>query len=331
MKRFAPFILLVLFAGGLAAIVNFVYRHSPEEMLVGAMSGFADSEAFAADIRIETLVSSDAIGLDLGDDIPEIRIPVAFEGRSWFRLPDDGVFGAKADLALAGGGEEPAEGALTIEWVALGDGMSYVFTDNFPESPAGAPDLSRLNGQWMSFTGADLSRLMGGDITVKGPEEEAEEGVTGSEERPDAPSPGILRRMLAGGELFAVSKQMVSGKVRGRSARHYLLGYDPDAMADFIGALQAAHEGRELTQSERDGISGMLGDFLIHAEVWIDKDTMELLKFGVDLRPLAGSTSAPWSITIEPVSFGDEVEIQAPAEHVPLLEMLLNSLIPASA
>ena len=319
MRHTGLYIAVIASVIGLIAITSFVNVESADEILQAALEDFVSHDSFTAYILLETLVSTEVLGISLGENVSPLRMPLGLGGNAEVRYGNDEPFRLYADLGVTTEGEESGEDAIHVEYLSGGHGEGFIRIRNIPVSTSALIRLHKLNDVWRRISADDLAKLTGGDVVVGTVQETEEENRKVTADF----STDILRKLLARGGVFAVAEEIPRGPNDVEQNTHYVLRYDEGAVKEIVAVLVEEFEGEILRDSDKMNILNIFNEFSLHVEVWIDENTKQITKFGYDLRPLPGTLSPPTRVIVEILGYDTKGDIPVlPEDAQSVMEFL---------
>jgi hypothetical protein len=306
-----------LVALGMIAVVAIGLRMGGPDhkgAVTAAFAGLAAREEVSGTIRIETLVSSDAIGIR-APGVPAIRLPIGVAGPFRLSMPKGAAPLFAADLHLALEGGETTADAPSVDLVTDGHGALAIRPHRFPSSAQVGIDAQQLNDRWLRISAEEFALLTGAPAT-----EAPEDGAPLA-----APDARAFMASLAAAPLTAAVR-IGSAEVGGRDTWHYRIGTDAATLVAFVEEATSQYLGRPLTEADRAAMDAALSSNDVVAEVWVGKEDGALAKFGFDLRPREGNDAPPVRVILE---FGGDAAPSAdrmPEDAVDLMQTFLQQL-----
>lgn len=323
MKKQYVIIAFILVVAGLALVASYVRGgdEPPEMLAFRALRRFAAAENVSADINVSTFIASSSLTFDESNQpkIDAALVPVSASGKMRLRRRPDAPLQADARLVVTVG---QMLGRSEIGADIIADGSeAFLKLSGMPAETEAGVSIKALDDRWMSF-----DRETAAAIVLR-----KKLAAVSDRESAPVPSAGFSRLLshFTSGDLFALDRQMVSEFVGGRPTRHFAVVFNKEKVGVLIADLFAAVEGREAAPEEAAAAAARVGaDYALNGEIWVDKKTAELRKFGFEVQPVSAENAAiPLRVVVEFDDYGSPVVIEAPAGATPFADIVKNELL----
>jgi hypothetical protein len=307
-------ILIIIFAAlvGIGAYLAPIISDDPVASVAAALRNLDATE----DVAVELTVGMSVPAAEVDAAAPLPFIPVILSGLAYVDMPRKEVPSAHGAFSIVGAKNEAGENSI-VEVRLASDGTAYMKLDDLPHGAAFDGIVDLLDGKWTSIESWKLASLLLGrdavnaDRVAATPEAAAENWTR-------------IRALVTGGELFALKERAVNRPFDGKPSRRYVLTVLDEPAVELVEEVDRLILGRYPNAEERAAILRAVSERETTATVWIDKETGEMRKLDLVIKPKAGVKDArPVNVTIE---FGARNAVDSPFERpegaIPFIDLL---------
>lgn len=312
-RRSSLLLAFAILLAGTIGITLAVTAERPQQIIRTALKNFKSAGSFRATAAMDTIFRATLPNQDPAVAAVETALPLHVVGSGGVNIGNNRTTGS---LHFTVADEQTGASIFGAELIAAETGTTYIKFDATASAAASGPDLSALSGRWF-FVDKDAAAIF-------------QQPDTGSKTTSSGQWASLWSEITEG-NAFVYREQTASEVIGGASSWHFILGTRPGAfdqvLVDLYSVLRIGAAKPESEVRVRQAIA----KHQVGGEIWIDKKSKQILRFGLAVVPPPSETIAlPVTVVLDLTDLGEPVQTAAPADAEPLSSALTKLFVPAA-